>query len=158
VQLLRTVICISVLLVFALAPACGGCGRTVSADAGTGLPGSAATGDDRAQAVQALLDSPWIQNALQPEGGRPPTSLVVVAPPGLEGAPLHAFGQPVRVLSPAEVQAQRPESYLELTRFTLEGDRAGLSFRAEAEGVSGEALLERAQGRWKVAKVTGTEH
>jgi hypothetical protein len=158
VHLLRAAVYVGVLFVVAAAPACSGCGHEAASLPDASSVGVPVSGDDRAQAIQALLDSPWVQNALQPEGNSPPPPLVMVAPPGLEGATLRAFGQPVKVLTPAQVQAQRPESFFEVTQLKLDGDRAGLSFRAEAEGVSGEAILERAQGRWRVAKVTGTEH
>jgi hypothetical protein len=118
--------------------------------------GSLDSAQDRAHAVQALLDSPWIQNALEKaEDGKSP--LVVVVPAELANASLHAFGKSVQVLSPAQAQSQRPESYLELLDVRVQGERAHLTFRDEAEQVNGEAQLERTQGGWRVAQVTGSE-
>ena len=68
-----------------------------------------------------------------------------------------AFGHPAKVLSPAEAQAQRPEAYLEITTLAVNGERAQVRFRDNAEAIAGEAILERADGGWRVAKVSGTE-
>jgi hypothetical protein len=114
---------------------------------------------DRAQVVQALLDSPWIQDALDSaDDDTPQKPLVVVVPPDLQGRPLLAFGQSAQVLSLAQAQAQRPESFLELLDVHIDGGRARLKFRDEAEQVSGDAQLERSPKGWRVVEVTGTEH
>ena len=136
-----------------------GCSKTgdPAAAASARSPVAANPAQDRIQVMQALLDSPWIQNALEPEG-KNPSPLVLVSPTGLEGSELSAFGQKVKLLSPEQAQAQRPESYLEVSAVHLEGDNARVSFRSDADGVSGEAELRRNQGRWQVARVTGSEN
>src|SRR5262249_49317139 len=102
---------------------CRGCAGAGPADAGSPPPvaarPAAAPAKDRDEVVQAPRDSTWVQTALEPSGNAGP--LVVVAPGGLEGAGLKAFGQTVKLLTPEEAQAQRPESYLELSAVHLEG-------------------------------------
>ena len=130
--------------------------QTTAPDAGPPSTDPMSAVADRTQVVQALLESPWIQGAVERKEDDK-SALVVVVPPDLEGQTLRAFGQAARVLTPKQAQAQRPESFLELHGLKVDGNRASLAFEDEAEELSGEAQLERTAQGWRVAQVTGTE-
>lgn len=110
---------------------------------------------DRGAILRALLDLPALAPYLHPEiADRKPVRFALsdALPNPVPG--LRKFDLPVLFFPEGEL---RKDPFLELTALTVEGDRARIEFRYDAEGVRGSATLARRNGSFRVLEANLSE-